>query len=259
MSSSSSARALVVDGVSFITHPQLTQLNAVIKAVDAGDRIVKGRLELFSFSRKKPTRRQLEELERVEPTSFTDSPLGPLSSDLGQVLLSNLTSLMTLLFQDYDCSQITPGDFERCPDKALVANTINHNLASVVDRVHSGFLADLWQAVQDAIELRSCEILAFQPKRSFEPLDKSLMSFHYFFVDLVKGRILFIGCATKSRNQVRHGPQGEFDESDVSFSEDGAGSDSSKGRGVSSSAGSSLQEGEYCFEDSDADSNAMVD
>eukprot|EP00971_Amphidinium_carterae_P340494 6478862-Amphidinium_carterae.1 len=96
MSSSSSARALVVDGVSFITHPQLTQLNAVIKAVDAGDRIVKGRLELFSFSRKKPTRRQLEELERVEPTSFTDSPLGPLSSDLGQALLSNLTSLMTL-------------------------------------------------------------------------------------------------------------------------------------------------------------------
>jgi len=253
---------MVVEGVSFITHtrPQLAQLNAVIKAVNAGDRIVKGRLELFSLSRKKPTRRQLEELERVEPASFADSPLGPLSGEIGQMLLTNLTSLMALLFQDYDCTRITPRDFERCEDKTSVANAINHHMAAVVDRVHTGFLADLWQAVQEAIDLRGCEVFGFKPKAgSFEPTDKSLMAFHYFFVDIQNGRILFVGCATKSRNHFRCGPQGESDDSDVSFSEDGGGSDSSKGRSQGSSAASSLHEGEYCFEDSDADSNAMAD
>jgi len=238
----------------FIEHPQLTQLSAMLKAIDAGDRIIKGRLELFACSRRRLTQVQQQDLERRAPESLTDSPLGPLASDAPQILLANLRSLMSLLFVDYDCTHLMAEDFERCPDKHTVVNTINHSLAAVVDRVHSGFLAEFWQAIQDAIDIIGCEVFAFRPKSgSFEPTDNSLMSFHYFFVDLQRARILFIGSVTKSRGSAMGGMDSD---SDVQLSQDSASSVTSKGRG-SSDMGSSLQEGEFAF--SDASDDAMHD
>merc|ERR1719440_585868 len=184
----------------FVEHPQLTQLSAMLKAIDAGDRIVKGRLELFSCSRRGLSRKQQEEIQRRAPESVEDSPLGPLASETAQLLLANLTALMSLLFVDYDCATLTPMDFERCSDKHAVVNTINHSLATVVDRVHSGFLGEFWNTVSEAIDLGGCEIYALNPScGTFEPADNSLMSFHYFFIDLHRGRILFIGSVTKSK------------------------------------------------------------
>lgn len=229
----------------FIEHAQLTHLSAMLKAIDAGDRIIKGRLELFSCSRKRLSVHQQQDLERRSPESSTTSPLGPMASDSGQLLLMNLRTLMSLLFVDYDCANLSPGDFEKCPDKHMVVLTINHNMASVVDRVHIGFLAEFWQAVQDAIDVVRCEIYCFKPASgSFGPTDNSLMAFHYFFIDLARGRILFIGSVTKSRRSA-HG--GVDSDSDVNLSQDSA-SLSSKGLG-SSDMGSSLQEGEFAFSD----------
>lgn len=236
---------------SFIEHPQLTQLSAMLKAIDAGDRIIKGRLELFSCTKRKLTQPQQIEIERRSPESLTDSPLGPLASDSSQILLSNLRTLMSLLFVDYDCTHLTPDDFERCPDVRVVVNSINLSLAAVVDRVYSGFLAEFWQGVQDAIDIVGCEVFAFKPMSgTFEPTDNSLMSFHYFFVDLRRGRILFIGSVTKSRGSAR--ARGGVDsDSDIVLSQD-ASSVTSKGRG-SSDMGSSLQEGEFAFSDGSDD------
>lgn len=220
----------------------------MLKAIDAGDRIVKGRLELFACSRRGLSRRQQEEIQRRAPETVQDSPLGPLSSDTAQLLLANLTALMSLLFVDYDCTALTPLDFERCPDKHAVVNTINHSMAAVVDRVHSGFLGEFWTAVSEAIDLSGCEVYAFRPASgSFEPADHSLMSFHYFFIDLHRGRILFIGSVTKSKASRR----GAESESEASSSPLDGNSNSSKEHG--SSMGSSLQEGEYCFSSDDND------
>lgn len=227
----------------------------MLKAIDAGDRIIKGRLELFSCSRRRLSPKQQQELQRRAPESLADSPLGPLSSGAAQHLLANLTALMSLLFVDYDCSGLAPHDFERCPDKHAVVNTINHNLAAVVDRVHSGFLGEFWQAVQDAIDVIGCELYAFRPTSgTFEPTDNSLMSFHYFFVDVQRGRILFIGSVTKSRGTVRGGLDSE---SDVTLSQDSASSVTSKEQG--SSMGSSLHEGEYAFSSDGNSDTAMLD
>lgn len=214
----------------------------MLKAIDAGDRIIKGRLELFSCSRRRLTQRQQQELRRLAPSSLDQSPLGPMSTDSAQNLLANLVSLMSLLFVDYDCTSIIPLDFEKCLDKHTIVNTINHHLASVVDRVHSGFLSEFWQAVQGAIDVVNCEIYAFQPTSgSFEPTDNSLSAFHYFFIDVERGRILFIGSVTKSRGSVKGGLDSE---SDVALSQDSA-SIASKEHG--SMTGSSLQEGDYAF------------
>ncbi|CAE8718006.1 unnamed protein product [Polarella glacialis] len=234
----------------FIENSQLTQLSAMLKAIDAGDRIIKGRLELFACSRRRLTQHQQQELERRAPRSLSDSPLGPLADDSSQILLANLRALMSLLFVDYDCTQLTPDDFERCLDKHTVVNTINHSLAAVVDRVHTGFLAEFWKVVQEAIDLVGCEVFAFKPTSgTFEPTDNSLMSFHYFFIDLHRGRILFIGSVTKSRGSARTGVDSD---SDVMLSQDSASSVTSKGRG-SSDMGSSLQEGEFAFSDGSGD------
>lgn len=240
----------------FIAHPQLTQLSAMLKAIDAGDRIIRGRLELFSCSRRGLSRRQQQELQHRVPHCVDDSPLGPLASDSAQNLLANLTSLLSLLFVDYDCTTLTPDDFERCADKHAVVNTINHSLAAVVDRVHQGFLGEFWHAVQDAIDLQACEVFALQPTSgTFGPTDNSLMSFHYFFIDLQRGRILFIGSVTRSRASAAAGAADS--ESEVTLSQDGSGS-SNKEQG--SNMGSSLEEGEYCFSsDDNADDQMMMD
>jgi len=240
----------------FIEHPLLTQLSAMLKAIDAGDRIIKGRLELFNCSRKRLSVKQQQDILRRVPESLTDSPLGPMSEDSSQVLLANLVALMGLLFVDYDCSSITPLDFELCSDKHTVVNTINHNLASVVDRVHTGFLSEFWQAVQDAIDVVNCRIYAFEPKSGvFEPIDNSLSAFHYFFIDLMLGRILFIGSVTRSRDRMKSGMDSE---SDVALSQQDASSVASK-ENEGSMGGSSLQEGDYAFGSDVSDDDAMAD
>jgi len=240
---------------SFIEHPQLTQLSAMLKAIDAGDRIIKGRLELFQCSRRRLTQKQQQDLRRRAPDSLAESPLGPMSTDSAQNLLANLVSLMSLLFVDYDCTCITPHDFETCPDKHMVVNTINYQLASVVDRVHTGFLAEFWQAVQDAIDVVNCEIYVFQPTSgTFEPTDNSLSACHYFFIDAERGRILFIGSVTKSRGCVRSGVDNE---SDVTLSQQDSASIASKDHG--SSMGSSLQEGDFAFGSDASGDDAMMD
>lgn len=240
----------------FVEHPQLTQLSAMLKAIDAGDRIVKGRLELFACSRRGLSRKQQEEIQRRAPESVKDSPLGPLASDSAQLLLANLTALMSLLFVDYDCTTLTPMDFERCPDKHAVVNTINHSLATVVDRVHSGFLGEFWQTVSEAIDLVGCDVYALRPTSgTFEPADNSLMSFHYFFIDILRGRILFIGSVTKSKSSRGQAADSEGG-SEASHSRLDTNSNSSKEQG--SSMGSSLHEGEYCFSSGD-DNDQMID
>jgi len=238
---------------SLVDHPQLTQLSAMLKAIDAGDRIIKGRLELFGCSRKSLTHKAQQDLQRRAPESLTDSPLGPLSTDSSQVLLANLRSLLSLLFVDYDCSTITPNDFERCPDKHVVVATINNSLAAVVDRVHAGFLAEFWRTVQEAIDVVNCDVFAFRPTSgTFGPADSSLMSFHYFFIDPLRGRILFIGCVTKSRGAAQGGVDSD---SDVVLSNRSASDDSSR-RGGDSDA--SLQEGEFAFSEV-SDNDGMMD
>merc|ERR1712083_1271862 len=166
--------------------------------------------------------------------------------DSGQILLANLRSLMSLLFPDYDCTGLTPDDFEPCADKHSVVNRINHSLAAAVDRVHQGFLSEFWQIVQATIDLMGCDMYEFKPKSgTFEPADKSLMSFHYFFLDARQERILFVGSVTKS-----HGCVDSDSDAVLSLN---SGYDSASQGVKSSDVGSSLQEGEHAFSEASQD------
>jgi len=234
------AKTFCVEGVSIIDHPQLANLSAVLKAFDAGDRVVLGRLELFTISRRRLSRQQHEDLQRRSPHSYENSPLGPLTSDTAQNLLQNLLSLVTVLYSDHDCTRLTPDDFQRAHDISVVVSTINHRLAEVVDRTRRGFLHELWQAVQEAIDLAQCDVYALSPRAgTFEPTDDSLLSFQFFFVDLYRGRILFIGGETKAK----HAQAADGQHSDMTVSED-----MSQGSKVESvSLPSDLHDGEVAF------------
>lgn len=241
----------------FIEHPQLTQLSAMLKVIDTGDRIIKGRLELFSCVRRRLSQHQQRDLERRDPGSLSGSPLGPLTSDSAQVLLANLRVLMSLLFVSYDSSRLNPSDFEHCPDKHIVVATVNRSLADVVDRLHNGFLAEFWQAVQDAIDIVGCEVYAFKPTAgTFGPTDNSLMSFHYFFIDFQRGHILFIGSITKTRASVRGGMDSD---SDVGLSGESMSSVSSQDC-RSSDMSENLHDGEIAaLSNDDIDDERMFD
>lgn len=241
--------SLDVSPASYIDHPQLGQMSAMLRALDAGDRIIKGRIELYSFQRRRLLRKQQQEIQRRAPHSLADSPLGPLAEESGQLVMANLTALMSHLFPDYDHTGLVPDDFERCTDKHAVVNAINHNLAAVVDRIRSGFMAEFWRHVQDVVDLRSCDVFALQPPAGILDPEGSLMSFHYFFIDGEKGRILFVGCVTTSRTAGLTTHSG----SEAALSGDEVSSKSGKG----SSMESSLHDGEYTF-DSDQ-SDAMRD
>lgn len=143
--------------------------------------------------------KQQQDLKRKAPHSLEDSPLGPLATDSAQSLLANLSGVLAQLFPDYDFSGITPDDFEKCDDKYAVVNSINHQLAVVVDRVRSGFLADFWRVIKDAIDMSQCEIYALRPNTNVVPAEGSLWSIHYFFFDCHRARILFLRCVTMTR------------------------------------------------------------
>lgn len=237
----------------FIEHPQITQLGATLRAINAGDRIIKGRVELFACSRRRLNFDQQQDLQRRAPDSITDSPLGPMSLDSAQIILMNLRSFMSLLFVDYDCTSLSPNDFERCTDKLSVVNKINHSLVAVVDRMHSGYLSEFWQVVQNAIDLTTCDVYEFKPRSgTFEPADNSLMSFHFFFIDTLRERILFVGSMTKGRGTGMHGV-----DSDSDVVPSASGSEAMSKDAHSSDMGSSLQEGEYAFSENSADEGML--
>jgi len=229
----------------------------MLKGIDTGDRVIKGRLELFSITRRRLTQHQQSDLELRSPSSLSDSPLGPLATDSAQILLTNLRALMSLIFVNYDCTNLSPDEFERCSDKHDVVNKVNRSLADVIDRIHKGFLAEFWQVVQDVVDIVGCEVYAFKPTAgTFGPTDRSLMSFHYFFTDLERGHILFVGSVTKSRGSLRGG-MGDSD-SDVNFSGESSASVTSKDH-AGSDASSQLMEGEIAFSDDSDDADRMLD
>lgn len=234
-----------------VTDTQLTQMSAQMSAIDAGDRIVKGRIELYACSRRRLRPNEALELERSASggSSCSDSPLGPLASDSAQILLCNLRALMSLLWVDYDCSRLRPEDFERCPNKHAVFSAVNHSLVDVVDRMHAGFHVAFWQVVASSFDAAGAEVYAFKPASGgFGPTDNALMSFHYFFVDWQNRQILFIGSVTKSRGRCRGGVDSD---SDVVLSGESASSVKSKSQ--TSSDREDLADGEFAFSDGSGD------
>jgi len=242
----------------FLQVPGLASVTAQLRQLDTGDRIINGRAELFSCVHsgdKLDSRKLSDEIDKMSPM-FRDSPLGPLAQPSTKSLLINLIMTMNSSFPEYDFSKLTPEHFQPMKDLNVVVSTINYNLALLAERVHRGFLADLWRAFRSCIDLNAAEVYSYVPDLGSGPHAEALWAFDYFFYDKAAKRILFFSCVTTSRQaeEPRHLP--------YMFAPDGApGSDRDKRSvgGSSSARSDDLMLGEYDFGGmSDAASDASM-
>lgn len=228
----------------FLQVPGLASVTAQLRQLDTGDRIINGRAELFSCVHsgdKLDSRKLSDEIDKLSPM-FRDSPLGPLAQPSTKSLLINLIMTMNSSFPEYDFSKLTPEHFQPTKDLNVVVSTINYNLAILAERVHRGFLAELWRAFRSCIDLNAAEVYQYVPDLGSGPHAEALWSFDYFFYDKAAKRILFFSCVTTSRQveEPRHLP--------YMFTPDGApGSDKRSVGGSSSARSDDLMLGEYDF------------
>ncbi|KAJ1607512.1 hypothetical protein OJ253_2316 [Cryptosporidium canis] len=193
----------------FIEHSGLNRLSVMLNNLDVGDRILNGRLELFTCSEKVVEECDLSErVDRevcVSPQWISHSPIGPVQRQDVRELLVNLISTMNQCFPDYEFSLMKPDNLFKEESFSIVYNNINYHLSSVVERIYPNFLLELWDNIKDAVEIKYTEIYSYRLMGNDElsPFldDGSLFSFDYFFYDTRSQRILFFACTTKSKLQ----------------------------------------------------------
>eukprot|EP01067_Filipodium_phascolosomae_P006629 Filipodium_phascolosomae@DN4916_c0_g1_i1.p1 len=191
--------------VKFVESSSMDHVNSVLREIDAGDRIVRGRAILYFCHRHPPS----PHLQRNENPEECEPPFSKVLEleDFKQTLAS-LVATMNQSFPDYDFSSIGPEKFIEETDMDSAVNLINHNLALVVERLYPGFIKDLWKAVQECIDLSNSNLFSLAPGMvDNNPLDAEepenrgnvLWSFDYFFFDKVHHKILFLACSLESR------------------------------------------------------------
>ncbi|KAF7459119.1 RNA polymerase III transcription repressor MAF1 [Cryptosporidium felis] len=195
----------------FIEHSGLNRISVLLNNLDVGDRILNGKLELFTCSEKVVEECDLSErVDRevcVSPQWISHSPIGPVQRQDVRELLVNLISTMNQCFPDYEFSLIKPDNLFKEKDFSTVYNNINYHLSSIVERIYPGFLLELWGNIRDAVEMKYTDIYSYRLMGDDElsPFldDRSLFSFDYFFYDTKYQRILFFACTTKSKMNSR--------------------------------------------------------
>lgn len=191
----------------FIEKPELNRLNVLLEHIDIGDRILKGRLELFDTSAKLDTERHLSETVDKElnhsPKWLAHSPLGPLQRQDVKELLVNLISSMNQCFPDYDFSTLSPAQFHHEEDFVEVYDNVQSSLWVTVERIMPGLLHEVWSSIRKCVNLREVEVYSYVAEKGTDadPFSESdcLFSFDYFFYDKKQNRILFFSCMTRSK------------------------------------------------------------
>eukprot|EP00753_Platysulcus_tardus_P015144 PLAT4835.2.p2 GENE.PLAT4835.2~~PLAT4835.2.p2 ORF type:complete len:254 (+),score=85.73 PLAT4835.2:281-1042(+) len=186
----------------FLECPPLQRLTSFLDGIELGEIVLKARLEAFS-TRTPATSSEgrrlsaiLDELAVGEPSP---SPLGDLADVSTRALLVNLICTMNEAFPDYDFSCLRPEQFTREKDANTVINTVNCALADVIDVRTSGFLPQLWQAIDEVVALADCELYSYCAESDGDPFsDASLGSFNYFFYNAKLERIVYFTCVTTS-------------------------------------------------------------
>eukprot|EP00943_MAST-04B_sp_MAST-4B-sp1_P002284 g2284.t1 len=87
--------------------------------------------------------------------------VGPLTEPYVRKRIVNLIATMNATFQDYDFSNVKPERFVRHQSYKDIMPVINKNFAEVVEIHNRGFLKILWDALDDAISVRECEVFSY--------------------------------------------------------------------------------------------------
>lgn len=100
-----------------------------------------------------------------------------------------------------------------------VKKNIRQNLSEFASqRSSSNFLEELWNAVNDVIELKESNVYSFDYEFADEDdsANNSLWNFHYLFVNKSVRRIVFFTCSERISEELMMGGQQSNDEVDDS-------------------------------------------
>ena len=100
-------------------------------------------------------------------------------------------------FQDYDFSNETR---TLCPAPKLQGYHAGHqqNFAEVVEIHNRGFLKILWDALDDAMSVRECEVFSYLvDDDDSKAVTGDLWSINYFFFNPSMNRMAYLKCVSK--------------------------------------------------------------
>mmetsp|Transcript_20556 Transcript_20556/g.41139 ORF Transcript_20556/g.41139 Transcript_20556/m.41139 type:complete len:255 (-) Transcript_20556:115-879(-) len=188
----------------YLQVPRLAWITSMLSERDFGDRNLQGRVEAFSCKRAGQDKRMAKVLQQqyaeqaaMDPEALTVmSPLGPLSDSSTRRLLVDLISTMNASFQDWEFSNVRPDQFSREENIGAVINRVNSLLAET----ESGFLEQLWDAINHEIALSECQVFSYVPDMESDPFSEgALWSFNYFFYNRTAKKLLYFTCVATSK------------------------------------------------------------
>ncbi|CAG8451769.1 13498_t:CDS:2 [Cetraspora pellucida] len=96
------------------------------------------------------------------------SPFGPMDQPSSRKTLFNLIATLNASYPDYDFSDVKPDQFTKQPSVPMVCNYINNTLFNL-GRAYIVNDLNLWQIVDDIIELDECNVYSFNPDIDSDP------------------------------------------------------------------------------------------
>merc|ERR1712176_208446 len=165
----------------------------------------------------------IKEATRSRSRSFdSTSPkttLGDFSEISTRKLMTDLILTLNASFPDYDFSNIKPNQFEKVKIVDVRRN-IRQNLSEYASqRTSPNFFEELWNAVNDVIDLKECTVYSFDyefVEDDDDSANNSLWNFHYLFVNKSIRRIVFFTCSEKISDELMLGGQQSHEEVDDS-------------------------------------------
>ena len=128
------------------------------------------------------------------------TPLGSMVDPAVRSRIVQLIGTMNATFHDYDFTGTKPDRFVRHLSYKDVMPIINKNFAEIVEIHRNGFLKILWDALDDAVKVRECEVFSYLLDDDDPPaVAGNLWSLNYFFYNKKMNRILYLTCVANSK------------------------------------------------------------
>ncbi|CAG8469030.1 7724_t:CDS:2, partial [Dentiscutata heterogama] len=165
------------NSMKFLDISSLDSINTALVFENPECRVI-GRIETYSFDKKLYKNlegrwnAQITQSQSVSPEqhSFHNiiSPFGPMDQPSSRRTLFNLIATLNASYPDYDFSDVKPDQFTKQPSVPMVCNYINNTLFNL-GRAYIVNDLNLWQIVDDIIELDECNVYSFNPDVDSDP------------------------------------------------------------------------------------------
>uniref|UniRef100_A0A8C1GIW2 Repressor of RNA polymerase III transcription MAF1 n=1 Tax=Cyprinus carpio TaxID=7962 RepID=A0A8C1GIW2_CYPCA len=180
--------------------------------VETGDAHILGRIESYSCKMAGDDKHMFKQFcQEGDPAALQaltcklgksgEDGENPLSDKCCRKTLFYLITTLNESFRpDYDFSTARAHEFSREPSVNWVVDSVNSSLCSAVGEQFNSLGPELWNAIDQEINLQGCDIYSYNPDLVSDPFGEegSLWSFNYFFYNKKLKRIVFFTCRSVS-------------------------------------------------------------